>query len=121
MSPLLAQSGHVTHIPRCPLLGVKRTLVGGAAMSAYDPKRTLPLFGIQSHQRGSCEVKINSARQLVRFHGFVADRLERQPRFVRKPSLLAPGSEDRRSCYGSRALPHPPTLSLTLSRLSVRA
>ena len=25
----------------CPLLGVKRTLVGGAAMSAFDPKRTL--------------------------------------------------------------------------------
>ena len=25
---------------RCPLSGVKRTLVGGAAMSAFDPKRT---------------------------------------------------------------------------------
>src|SRR6516162_7632031 len=26
---------------RCPLLGVKRTLIGSAAMSAFDPKRTL--------------------------------------------------------------------------------
>src|SRR5262249_19864465 len=25
----------------CPLSGVKRTLIGGAPMSAYDPKRTL--------------------------------------------------------------------------------
>src|SRR6516164_8561125 len=39
--PLLAQSGHSTTEFRCLLLGVKRTLVGGAAMSAFDPKRTL--------------------------------------------------------------------------------
>jgi len=25
---------------QCPLLGVKRTLIGSAAMSAFDPKRT---------------------------------------------------------------------------------
>jgi hypothetical protein len=25
----------------CPLSGVKRTLIGHAAMSAFDPKRTL--------------------------------------------------------------------------------
>src|SRR5262249_41653411 len=35
--PLLAQSGHANHSQQCPLLGVKRTLVGGAAMSAFDP------------------------------------------------------------------------------------
>jgi hypothetical protein len=40
MSPLLAQSGHPTIARQCPLLGVKRTLVGDAAMSAFDPKRT---------------------------------------------------------------------------------
>jgi hypothetical protein len=40
MSPLLAQSGHFTAEFQCPLLGVKRTLVGDAAMSAFDPKRT---------------------------------------------------------------------------------
>ena len=38
--PLLAQSGHPDPLNQCPLLGVKRTLVGGAAMSAFDPKRT---------------------------------------------------------------------------------
>jgi hypothetical protein len=27
---------------RCPLLGVKRTLIENAAMSAFDPKRTFP-------------------------------------------------------------------------------
>ena len=37
---LLAQSGHPDPFNQCPLLGVKRTLVGGAAMSAFDPKRT---------------------------------------------------------------------------------
>ena len=38
--PLLAHSGHFAIEFQCPLLGVKRTLVGGAAMSAFDPKRT---------------------------------------------------------------------------------
>jgi len=36
----LAQSGHANHSQQCPLLGVKRTLVGGAPMSAFDPKPT---------------------------------------------------------------------------------
>jgi len=36
-SLLLAQSGHSVTEFRCPLLGVKRTLVGDAAMSAFDP------------------------------------------------------------------------------------
>ena len=40
MSPLLAQSGHPDVLNRCPLLRVKRTLLGRAPMSAYDPKRT---------------------------------------------------------------------------------
>jgi hypothetical protein len=30
----------------CPLLGVKRTLLGPVAMSAFDPKRTFGLRGI---------------------------------------------------------------------------
>src|SRR6516164_4007385 len=37
--PLLAQSRHSSSRQQCPLLGVKRTLLGGAAMSAFDPKR----------------------------------------------------------------------------------
>jgi hypothetical protein len=37
----LAQSGHRDALNQCPLLGVKRTSVGDAAMSAFDPKRTL--------------------------------------------------------------------------------
>src|SRR6516165_5380011 len=36
-----AQSGHSATEFQCPLLGVKRTLLGGAPMSAFDPKRTL--------------------------------------------------------------------------------
>ena len=38
--PLLAQSGHSMTEFRCPLLGVKRTLLGHCGMSAFDPKRT---------------------------------------------------------------------------------
>jgi hypothetical protein len=38
--PLLAQSGHFENEFQCLLLGVKRTLGGRAAMSAFDPKRT---------------------------------------------------------------------------------
>jgi hypothetical protein len=37
---LLAQSGHLNALSRCPLSGVKRTLIGHAVMSAIDPKRT---------------------------------------------------------------------------------
>src|SRR5262249_61569743 len=37
---LLAQSGHPSSRPQCPLLGVKRTLSQLTSMSAFDPKRT---------------------------------------------------------------------------------
>ena len=40
MSLFLAQSGHHDRAETCPLSGVKRTLIGHTAMSAYDPKRT---------------------------------------------------------------------------------
>jgi hypothetical protein len=40
-SPLLAQSGHHDRAEPCLLLGVKRTSVGRASMSADDPKQTL--------------------------------------------------------------------------------
>src|SRR5262249_16196166 len=43
MSPLMAQSGHHAAEFQCLLLGVKRTLLGGAPMSAFDPKRTFAL------------------------------------------------------------------------------
>src|SRR5262249_46594124 len=49
MSPLLAQSGHLAAEFRCPLLGVKRTLIGHGLMSAFDPKRisqTMLLSGL---------------------------------------------------------------------------
>jgi hypothetical protein len=36
-----AQSGHSAVAVQCPLLGVKRTSMGGNPMSAFDPKRTL--------------------------------------------------------------------------------
>src|SRR5262249_8748543 len=37
---LLAQSRHSTTEFQCPLLGVKRTFIQPASMSAIDPKRT---------------------------------------------------------------------------------
>jgi hypothetical protein len=40
MSPFLAQSGHPDAFNQCPLLGVKRTWINMALMSAFDPKRT---------------------------------------------------------------------------------
>src|SRR5215469_15048694 len=36
---------------RCPLLGVKRTLLGGAPMSAFDPKRTWAVQSLCSANR----------------------------------------------------------------------
>ena len=36
----MAQSGHCHRAERCPLSGVKRTLIRPAPMSAFDPKRT---------------------------------------------------------------------------------
>jgi hypothetical protein len=38
--PLLALCGHPNTLSRCPLLGVKRTSLRLAGMSAFDPKRT---------------------------------------------------------------------------------
>jgi hypothetical protein len=43
--PLLAQSGHHAAEFQCLLWGVKRTLCGPHAMSAFDPKRTLRTTG----------------------------------------------------------------------------
>jgi len=41
--PFAAANGAATNLSqfRCPLLGVKRTLIGHGLMSAFDPKRTL--------------------------------------------------------------------------------
>jgi hypothetical protein len=47
---LLAQSGHCHRAERCPLLGVKRTSVEGASMSAFDPKRTFGLLYMRTTQ-----------------------------------------------------------------------
>jgi hypothetical protein len=41
---LLAQSGHPVALNQCPLLGVKRTLLGLYGMSANDPKRTMTAY-----------------------------------------------------------------------------
>jgi hypothetical protein len=43
---LLAQSGHAVRADKCPLLGVKRTSVGYAAMSANYPKWTAALAAL---------------------------------------------------------------------------
>src|SRR6516164_8611640 len=45
-SLLVAQSGHFAAEFQCPLLGVKRTLIGRAPMSTSDPKRTLTDQGL---------------------------------------------------------------------------
>src|SRR6516165_4724458 len=39
---VFGKSRHPGALNQCPLLGVKRTSGGGASMSAFDPKRTLP-------------------------------------------------------------------------------
>src|SRR6516165_2553516 len=49
--PLLAPSGHRVGEFQCPLLGVKRTSLGHASMSAFDPKRTLE--GLESRLLGN--------------------------------------------------------------------
>ena len=43
--PRLAQSGRPNSVNRCPLLGVKRTLVEHSEMSAYDRRRELAAVG----------------------------------------------------------------------------
>jgi hypothetical protein len=40
----MAQSGHADRTYECPLLGVKRTSVGHAVLSAFDPKRPFGLL-----------------------------------------------------------------------------
>ena len=68
-------------LDRCPLLGVKRTLVGGAAMSAFDPKRTL---GSQK-----CYAKV-VAQSVVLAEGTCSD--------ASSSRLLAVRSSHGRSC-----------------------
>ena len=53
--PVLVQKGHHDCAEACPLLGVKRTLLGDASMSANDPKRTFAARG------GSPDTKARSA------------------------------------------------------------
>jgi len=52
---LLAQSGHFETEFQCPLLGVKRTWIESALMSAFDPKRTSQLkVGAASEPHFAC-------------------------------------------------------------------
>jgi len=61
--PLLALSGHPSHLGECPLLGVKRTSLARSQMSAFDPKRTSALEFRRSSSRRTvdlaCEVQPN--------------------------------------------------------------
>src|SRR6516225_7353738 len=45
----MALSGHYDRAEPCPLLGVKRTSLRRAAMSAFDPKRTSPIKVLDEH------------------------------------------------------------------------
>jgi hypothetical protein len=49
---LMALGGPAGRAERCPLLGVKQTLCGGASMSAYDPKRTLGVPSCRTNAEG---------------------------------------------------------------------
>ena len=40
----MALSGHLSRLRECPLLGVKRTSLTSALMSAFDPKQTSQLY-----------------------------------------------------------------------------
>src|SRR6516162_8571843 len=76
--PLLAQSGHPATEFRCPLLGVKRTLIGRARMSDYDPKRTLLSATFASDGSRACGTRLSST------NGIMA--LGRRPAKQRHPS-----------------------------------
>ena len=47
----MAQGRHCTTEFRCPLLGVKRTLIGRAPMSAFDPKADIPTLNYSTLTR----------------------------------------------------------------------
>src|SRR6516165_3659208 len=74
--PLLAQSGHFATEFQCPLFGVKRTLIGSAAMSAFDPKQTLTpllarpalleIFSVRTYSDQAASIHRSPARDLRR-------------------------------------------------------
>ena len=62
--PLMALSRHPSRACQCPLLGAKRTLLGRAAMSVFDPERTYRSCRRMSHWRhcqGTAGVSLLSA------------------------------------------------------------
>ena len=68
MSPLLALSGHTELHCTCPLSGVKQTSQWTAAMSAYDPKRTLGLIAVWVRRffaRPACKVLLDYGHRVV--------------------------------------------------------
>jgi len=66
----MALSGHVARAAECPLLGVKRTSHGHAAMSAFDPKRTSELRWRSPLQRARA-----STPMMVRLRVFDLDQI----------------------------------------------
>src|SRR6516225_2744122 len=66
IKPLLAQSRHAATEFQCPLSGVKRKLIGGAPMSAFDPKRTLSLAASCAFSQSDRSLIAPRERQSVR-------------------------------------------------------
>src|SRR5262249_19316808 len=54
----------LTPLSQCPLSGVKQTLIGCAAMSAFDPKRT---FGPEGYCPGARRIRLAVTHNLI-FH-----------------------------------------------------
>jgi hypothetical protein len=61
----MAQSGHRDRTEGCPLLGVKRTSQFDRAMSAFDPKRTLLRYRVDTVRWGT--VVEHSNEHIARF------------------------------------------------------
>ena len=59
MSPF-GTKRHPAALNQCRLLGVKRTLIGHAAMSAFDPKRTSPDWQLRCAASRHCGLSRNS-------------------------------------------------------------
>ena len=80
----MAQSGRGDRPQRCPLLGVKRTSLGHASMSAFDPKRTsivclLPIMVLKESSAliAEAELRLVEGEKRIRKQRAIVTRLSR--------------------------------------------
>ena len=62
----MAQSGHPAALNQCPLLGVKRTLTGSTAMSAFDPYQIREFaVSVDTRSLSKCDTQYSSALRQI--------------------------------------------------------